>query len=197
MSYDPFDEARDEMYAEIARELYPDHKTQAIDEFTSERLQSYYVANPMVMRPAVDAIQQGRQLQKKEHDAAALIFFVTAIELLLKATLLKPVMHGLIHSPGLAEIIVQQAVNQPGFDRYTKLLAKLFHALVDLDISTVKREGNSEPLLTECTACQALRNKIIHQGASATTDQAERAHLVVCTPASLITLAHFAVSVAM
>src|SRR5882724_12482046 len=152
MSYDPFDEARDEMYAEIARELYPDHKTQAIDEFTSERLQSYYVANPMVMRPAVDAIQHGRQLQKKEHDAAALIFFVTAIELLLKATLLKPVMHGLIHSPGLAEIIVQQAVNQPGFDRYTKLLAKLFHALVDLDISTVKREGNSEPLLTECTA---------------------------------------------
>jgi len=32
MSYDPYDGARDEMYDEIARELYPEHKTQAIGE---------------------------------------------------------------------------------------------------------------------------------------------------------------------
>ena len=178
MTYDPHDEARDEMYDEIARELYPDHKAQAITEFTTDRLQSYYVTNPKVMRPAVDAIQEGRKLQGNGHSSAAVVFFVTAIELLLKATLLKPVVHGLVHSAGLAEVIVQQALGQPGFDRYSKLLAKLFVELVGLDIATIRRPTMSESLLAECTEQQALRNKIIHQGVSATKEQAELARLV-------------------
>ena len=41
MSYDLHDEARDAMYDEISRELYADHKAQAITEFTTSRLQSY------------------------------------------------------------------------------------------------------------------------------------------------------------
>jgi hypothetical protein len=178
MTYDPHDEARDEMYDVIAQELYPDHKEQAINEFTSDRLQSYYVANPGVMRPAVNAIQEGRRLQANGHSGAAVVFFVTAIELLLKATLLKPVVHGLVHSPALAEVIVQQSLGQPGFDRYSKLLTKLFSELASLDISAVRRLGATEPLLKECTEQQTLRNKIIHQGASATIEQAEMACLV-------------------
>src|SRR5689334_2194881 len=112
MSYDQYDEARDAMYDEISRELYPDHKAQAITEFTTARLQSYYTANPVVMRPAVESIQEGRRLQANGHSSAAIVFFVTAIELLLKATLLKPVVHGLVHSEGLAEVIVAQALGQ-------------------------------------------------------------------------------------
>ena len=178
MTYDPFDAARDEMYEEIARELYPDHKAQAIGEFTSERLQSYYIANPTVMCPAVDAIQEGRRLEANAHSAAAVVLYVTAIELLLKATLLKPVVHGLVHSPGLADVIVQQALGQPGFDRYTKLLSNLFREIVSMDIAAVNRKGASESLLSECTGQQALRNKIIHQGVNATAGQAEQTRLV-------------------
>ena len=178
MTYDPHDEARDAMYDAIADELYPDHKAQAITEFTSERLQSYYVAHPKVMRPAVDAIQEGRKLQANGHSSAAVVFFVTAIELLLKATLLKPVVHGLVHNEALAEVIVQQALGQPGFDRYSKLLAKLFVELVGLDITTVLRTGAPETLLAECTKQQALRNTIIHQGVSVAAEQAELARQV-------------------
>jgi hypothetical protein len=173
MTYDAHDEARDAMYEAIADELYPSHKEQAITEFTRDRLQSYYVANPEVMKPAVAAIQEGRKLQANSHNSAAVVFFVTAIELLLKATLLKPVVHGLVHNEALGEIIVQQALGQPGLDRYSKLLAKLFSELVSLDISAVRRTDVSEPLLTECTAQQALRNRVIHQGAAATAEQAE------------------------
>ena len=178
MTYDPHDEARDAMYEAIADELYPDHKAQAITEFTSERLQSYYAAHPKVMRPAVDAIQEGRKLQANGHSSAAVVFFVTAIELLLKATLLKPVVHGLVHNEALAEVIVQQALGQPGFDRYSKLLAKLFVELVGLDITTVLRTGAPETLLAECTKQQALRNTIIHQGVSVAAEQAELARQV-------------------
>ena len=198
MSYDPLDEARDAMYDEISRELYPEHKVQAITEFTTERLQSYYSANPRVMRPAVGAIQEGRRLQSNNHSAAAVVFFVTAIELLLKATLLKPVVHGLVHSEGLAEIIVRQALGQPGFDRYSKLLAKLFNELVGIDINAVARKDTSEALLIECTSQQTLRNKIIHQGATATVQQAELARLVAVAVYELVVhpmLAHLGLQV--
>jgi len=186
MSYDELDAARDAMFDEIARDLYPEHKAQAIVEFTTERLQSYYIANPGVMRPAVDAIKEGRKLQANGHSAAAVVFFVTAIELLLKATLLKPVVHGLVHSEGLAEIIVQLALGQPGFDRYTKLLAKLFNELVGIDITTVSRPSVTEFLLKECAGQQSLRNKIIHQGASATADQADNARSVAVAVYELV-----------
>jgi len=166
MSYDPTDAARDEMYDQIGRELYPEHKAQAIGEFTAERLRSFYVANPGVMRPAVDAIQEGKRLAQSQHNAAAVVFFVTAVEILLKATLLKPVVHGLVHSEGLANIIVEQALGQPGFDRYSNLLAQLFSELAGMDIRAIKREETNEKLLAECTALQKLRNQIIHQGAT-------------------------------
>ena len=75
MSYDPSDAAWDEFYDRMSEELYPDHKDQAIAEFTEERLQSFYLRQPNVMRPAVDAIQEGKRLQKNGHHSAALVFF--------------------------------------------------------------------------------------------------------------------------
>ncbi|WP_199052281.1 hypothetical protein [Aquitalea sp. ASV15] len=178
MSYDPFDAERDEMYEQISRELYPEHRIQAIAEFTAERLQSYYKNNSTVMRPAVDALQEGKRLKENGHSSAAVVFFVTAIELLLKATVLKPVVHGLVHSEGLADAIVQMVLGQSGFDRYSDLLAKLYIELVKIDIKSVRRSDGEKSLLSECTAQQRLRNSIVHQGAKASPEQAELARLV-------------------
>jgi len=55
----PEEYAMEGFYDQISRELYPDHKEQAIEEFTEEKLKSYYQKNSKVMRPAVDAIQEG------------------------------------------------------------------------------------------------------------------------------------------
>jgi hypothetical protein len=43
MSYDERYAAMDEMYERIGEELYPEHRVQAIGEFTAERLSSYYL----------------------------------------------------------------------------------------------------------------------------------------------------------
>ena len=178
MSYDEHDAALDAMYEQIGRELYPDHKVQAIGEFAAERLRSYYVANPRVMRPAVESLQEGKRLAEARHYAAAVVFFTSAVELFLKTTLLKPVVHGLIHSDGLADIVVQHALGQTGFDRYTDLLARLFAQYASIEIKTISRTEADEPLLVECTALQRLRNQIIHQGATCTEVQASKALLV-------------------
>ena len=175
MSYDPQDAARDEMYEQIGRELYAEHKAQAIGEFTAERLRSFYVANSEVMCPAVDAIQAGKRLSANGYNSAAVVFFVTAVEILLKATLLKPVVHGLVHNEGLANIIVEQSLGQPGFDRYSNLLAQLFSELAGMDIRAIARKETNEKLLVECTSLQKLRNQIIHQGATCEPDRAAHA----------------------
>ena len=175
MTYDALDAARDEMYDRLSEELYPQHRAQAVVEFTSERLRSFYATNPWVMRPAVDAIQEGRRLLSNRHFSAALVFFVTAIEVYLKATLLKPVVHGLVHSEGLANTIVEQVFGQSGFVRYTGLLAKLFTELADMDVRSVKIAGSPEKLLEECTSLQNVRNAIVHQGGTCEAERAERA----------------------
>jgi len=51
MSYDEKDAALDEMYYRIGQELYADQQAQAIEEFTADRLRSFYLMNPEVMRP--------------------------------------------------------------------------------------------------------------------------------------------------
>lgn len=178
MSYDEHDAAMDEFYEQISRELYPEHKLQAIDEFTAERLRSFYVKHPDVMRPAIDALQEGKALREMKRYSPAVVFFMTAIELLLKATLLKPVVYGLVHHEALADIIVKNALGQTGFDRYEGLLSNLFSTLAKMDIKEITRNRSTTKLLTECTHLQKLRNNIIHQGVRCTDTEAETAFLV-------------------
>lgn len=174
MSYNEQDAAFDEMYEQIGRELYPDHKAQAISEFTTERLLSFYIEHPRVMCPAVDALQEGKRLNEEKHYSAAVVFFVTAIELLLKATILKPVVHGLIHNEGLSNIVVEHTLGQPGFGRYVKLLELLFFQIAKIDIKSIARVGTKETLLNECATLQNIRNLIIHQGKPCASDSSKK-----------------------
>lgn len=178
MSYDPHDAALDEMYERISDELYPAHKEQALFEFTVDRLQSYYLSNPLVMRPAVDALQEAKRLRLGEHFSAAVIFSCTGIELFLKATLLQPIIHGLVHSPGLADVIVKHAVSQTGFDRYRGLLTRLFQELADLDFAKVTRDDESVALIDEIKKIQDLRNDIAHKGRLCDVATSDHAYLV-------------------
>ncbi|VVE01666.1 hypothetical protein [Pandoraea terrigena] len=171
MSYDEYDAARDEFYDEVRRE--------AINDFTSERLQSYYDKHPDVMRPAVLAISEGGWQQKEAHFEAAIVFFTSAVEMLLKATLLRPVIYGLVHSEALAEAIVQRAMSDLSLDRYTDLLAELFFVLAKVDVKAVRRDTSSpKTLLNDCKDLQIIRNGIVHRGEKVSAEQAEFAREV-------------------
>ncbi len=178
MSYDSQDAAWDEFYDQIREELYPEHKEQAIEEFTEQKLKSYYQQNPDVMRPAVEAIQEGNWQLKQKRYSPALVFYVTAIELLFKATLLRPVLYGLIHNEGLAEIMTNSILSQTGFERYENLLAQLFDNLANIDVKKITREGMRDTLFVECRNLQKIRNNIIHKGDFYTETDAEKGNLV-------------------
>lgn len=178
MSYDPQDAAFDEMYERISDELYPVHKDQAVSEFTTERLQSFYLSHPMVMRPAIEALQEAKRLKSNGHSSASVVFCATTIELLLKATLLQPIVYGLVHSAGLADVIVKHALGQTGFDRYRTLLARLFQDMANLDFEKISRDGERTSLIDESQKIQSLRNDIIHKGQSCDAAAADHAFLV-------------------
>lgn len=186
MSMTPSDAAWEEFYDKMSEELYPEHKDQAIDEFTTDRLQSFYLKNPKVMRPAVEAIREGKELQAGEHYSAALIFFVSAIEILFKTTLLKPVIYGLIHNEELAEVVVKNFLNQSGFARYENLMSKIFQGLSNVNLSVVKRESSDKTLMIECKDFQNVRNGIIHQGLKIGSEDAELSRLVAVAVFDLI-----------
>ncbi|KVN07895.1 MULTISPECIES: hypothetical protein [unclassified Burkholderia] len=175
MSYDQNDAAIDEMYERIGEELYPAHRAQAIGEFTAERLKSYYLAHPMVMRPAVDALQEAKRLKGNGHHAAAVVFCATTIELFMKATLLQPIVYGLVHNDALAGVIVKHVLGQTGFERYRKLLSRLFQELAALDITALRREGESVALIDESCRVQELRNAIVHSGQTCDAASAQHA----------------------
>lgn len=80
MSYAPEDAARDEFFDQLEKELYPQHKEQAIEEFTTERLQSFYSKNPEVAGNAVRSYTEAMDLLDHGHPSASFVFAVSAIE---------------------------------------------------------------------------------------------------------------------
>jgi len=178
MTYDPSDAERDAAYDQLYEEMYREIAPQAVDEFTAERLTSFYIQHPDIMRPALAAIEEGSWQQQNQRHSAALVFYVSAVELLLKATVLKPVIYGLVHNEALAEVIVSNSLRSTGFDPYWGLLKKLSKTLANLDLDAVRRSGQADVLINECRAIQDLRNRVIHRGTHSTPDETETARLV-------------------
>ena len=177
MSYTREDAMWDEAWDHMSRELYPEHKEQAIDEFTWERLQSFYLDNPEILFPGIKILRESEELLE-QYPSASFVFSTTAIELFLKSSLLKPIVYGLVHNEALAEIVVESALGQIGFDRYKKLMSRLFEELAGMDIASLKRSNSNVTLLNEASEIQKIRNGIIHRGESVTVEQAKHGHAV-------------------
>ncbi|MGJ5813688.1 hypothetical protein [Paludibaculum fermentans] len=175
MSYDPeearMEAAREEYEAEIGAqylrefgyELYPEHYAEAITEFTSERLQSYYVANPNLGLPAIEAMMEAREL-RTSHPRPSLVLATTALELAVKVVLLKPIVFGLVHIEGLAGFITELAIKHTGMERFRDLLAAILAQFGGVDLKTYTRPDSTRTLWVEMEHVQSKRNGAIHRG---------------------------------
>ena len=174
MSYTPADADWDEAYESMSRELYPQHKAQAIEEFKEERLRNYYLNNLDVLIPAANAFKEAKALLADHHPAAALVFAASATELFLKGALLRPVVHGLV-SDSFAELVADAALSQSGFMRYEKLLSGLFQHLVGIHLQSLKRNAAKKHLLAEASDLYGIRNAVVHRGRQVTEIEAKEA----------------------
>jgi hypothetical protein len=154
-----YEEAAHEQYLE---DLYEEHRKEAIEEFTSERLSSYYSENKQLAKPAFEALSDARELSAL-NPTASLVFAAIAMEVGLKAILLKPIVYGLVHTDSVASLITDLALAHTGMDRYRKLLLHLLRDHSGVDLDTFTRSGSKKTLWEEISEIQTARNAILHR----------------------------------
>jgi hypothetical protein len=154
----PDEDARDEWYSGLVDEI----SRQAIDEFTLERLRSYYISNPTLAVNAISMFHEARRLIEIS-PSSALVLFTSSIEVGFKAALLKPVVYGLVHNESVADLISDLAVKHNGFDRFKPLLSRVLKEYGGIDFSSSKIEGHSKTIWEEISLLQSERNAVVHR----------------------------------
>ena len=176
MSIDPWEAEQEAAYDDfvdsLSKELYEEHKEQAIEEFVNDRLRSYYMDNPGI---AVSARLFGSKA--KEHidgdPTSSLIYSSIATEVIIKSVILKPIISGLVHSEAVSELVASLLIKQSGVGRFNSLIFKISNNYAGIDLSEVKRKNSKKLLWQERNDIQEIRNKIMHQAADCTKEQAK------------------------
>jgi len=162
------------MYDEAMSELYEENKKQAIQEFTVERLQSYYREYPSIAIPALKSLEKAQQLIIR-YPTASFIFSAISIEVGIKATLLKPVVYGLVNSESLASIITDMVISRTSIDRFQKLLFKILSEYGGINLNSLKRTNSPKLLWTEMKDVQKRRNKVMHRAENIDINESKKA----------------------
>lgn len=145
-------------------ELYlTEFKDRAIEEFTEERLRSYYIDHPKLIENAFNTLHEAKKIQEVSPTASILLAAIS-IELCFKIGILKPIIFGFVHSETAAEVISNMTIKQTGIDRFKSLLITLLKDISSVDISKYCRDKATKPLWDERDEIQKLRNRISHQG---------------------------------
>jgi len=171
-----------ELYEDFAREVLSgknDLYGEIIDQFTSERLQSFYLEHPNVAERARNVLQEARVL-KVIHPTAALLFAAIAIEVGLKTTLLKPILHGIVNVDSAATLVASLVPDQHN-DTFRKVLFGILKEVGGVDLLAYKRPGYDQTLWEETAKLRKQRNEVMHKAVEVTMADAERSIEIAST----------------
>ncbi len=163
---DHADEVGAQWAQDHADELFKQHYDEAVSEFTSERLKSYYLKHPDLAGPPRESLVYAQSLMPS-FPQAALVFVVTAAELVWKRVLLEPIVFGLVHTEGLASFVTELTTKHTGMDRFKKLLTAILTEFGGVDLMEYKRPDSSKTLWQEIGEIQKARNDLVHEGKNA------------------------------
>lgn len=165
-----------ELYSDFARDVLTgrdDLYGQVVDQFATERLWAYYLDHPNIAEPGLSALDEARTLLVG-HLSAALVFAVAATEVGLKTSLLKPILHGMVHEEALGSLIAELIPEQRN-DKFRNLLFGILNEFAGIDLRFFKRVGHVQTLWEEIGSVQGIRNGVVHRGEHVTVADAERA----------------------
>ena len=168
MSYDENDAAYDAYMDQLFKEFRETEGQQIADDaiagFQDERLQSYFVANPTLVEPAVRQLRVARLLSSQNQPGAALVFAASAVEVGLKQALFRPIVYGLVHSAPAAVIIAELSLGHAPLDRFKTLLLDILAGYIGTDLRKYTPPGATKTLWEEIKDSQEARNAILHRG---------------------------------
>ena len=173
MSYTYEDAQADAYYEKLYNELGPEWaeehaselNTQAIHDFTNERLQSYYLKHPDMAGAALAMMGEMGGLIGG-HRIAALLFATSAVEITIKHLLLKPILNGLVHNERVADLVMGLAPRETGSDGFKALLFGVLNKVAGVDLATYRRSGSNRTVWDEWKQLQKERNNLIHDGSA-------------------------------
>jgi hypothetical protein len=170
----------DYTYDEYMSQFYEEHKADAIEEFTYERLQSYYNGNRLLAKPAFYMLSEAQNLIEA-NATAGFVFGAIAMEVGLKETLLKPIVFGLVHVASSASLVTNLVMSHQSMDRYKELLLQILNDHGGVDLQSYKRPGSSKTIWEEIKNVQTKRNLILHTAQTASHEEATLALGVAST----------------
>lgn len=176
---------RERGYEELVDEI----SAQAIEQFTLDRMRSYYVNNRFLAEKVIKTYKEANRLLPISPTAST-VLFTTSIEVGLKVLLLKPVIYGLVHNHSVADLISDLAVKNNGIDRFRPLLGKLLSEYGNIDSNEFRIAGHQRLLWDEIKDVQDLRNRVVHRGEMVSPENA-----VLPREVALMILGHFFPSV--
>jgi hypothetical protein len=164
MSVDWNDWARDEYESEMAN--------QAIEEFQTERLQSYYKDHPNLAEKSVGKLEEARSLFPISPNAA-LIFAMSSIEVGFKSILVRPIMAGLVHNESLSEFITEAFVKGSKPDSVLEVVNRVLKEYASINLQNTTLAKHKKTYWDEIIQGQKTRNAILHRAESCTEQDAE------------------------
>ncbi|MFC6327367.1 hypothetical protein [Alloalcanivorax gelatiniphagus] len=164
-----------EFVASLAEELYDEHRGQAIEEFITERLKSYYERNPSIAVNALRFLETSKCLLDKE-PTASLLYSSISTEVILKTVILKPIVSGLVHSESISELVANVLTKQTGVDRFKDLIFKILEEYVEINEGAAKysRAESEMSLWKERELVQKTRNAVAHRAEFCSVADAQR-----------------------
>ena len=172
MSITPYEAEQEAAYEAFVDDVLRENRDIIIDDFTLDRLKSYYLKNNFLLKPAFNAIEDAKNYIKT-NETASFVFAAIAIEVGLKSALLKPIVYGLVHTEEVASLITDLALSQTGFHRYKLLLFDILKQNGSVDLETYKRLNSTKSLWEEIQSNQKKRNRVVHRGERANKFEAE------------------------
>ncbi len=171
-----WDEDRRAYYEQQAaeEEYIEEISIQAVNEFTSERLQSYFLTYPEVAKEAYFALDEAIRLKKSDFFSAAFLFSVIATEVAVKSVLLKPIVNGLVHNIPTSTLITDLVVRN-GLDRIEELLCTSLNNIANIDLKSFTRDSSGQNLWSEIKTLQKKRDYLVHRAKMPSQTDAEQA----------------------
>jgi hypothetical protein len=163
--YDDWDSGRDEYNAEVARA--------AIEEFQTERLQSFYKSHLDLALKPIEMAKESRSALEQS-PSATLTLAVASIEVGLKAIIVRPIISGLVHEESFAALVTDIFAKNTKTDGVLKITDQVLQNYASIDLQSVILPNHAKSYRVEIGEAQELRNAILHRAERCSRQDAER-----------------------
>ena len=164
MSVDWDDYGRDEYELEVAN--------RAIEEFQTERLQSFYRDHPDLALKPIHLVKEARSALA-ESPSAALVLATASMEVGFKSMILGPIISGLVHEESLASLVTEVFVTSAKQDGVRRIVHQVLKKYASIDLEQITLPQHNKPYWMEVSEAQGLRNGVLHRAEACSMQDAK------------------------